>query len=252
MLKDNLERTCTFFVADYEPQIGFATKLSEAAEAAQAKLAAPHWTFGTGGYLLRKPSDRFLLNLDFRRTFCQTLGMEIWQKGFEEYGSIVKMILEKISVKSLKRVGFKISAYLLLGMSHAEMTDLLFGSFLLPANDLEGVCGKPDDAYVFLHGRQKNMKVQLMVNPMTVEQAVQQFLATPNLDQFLEAQFLDTGVKDFKDRLAAPCLFVDIDLFRNDCPATDLSFFIKDSLEGAQHICEQAVLRLKSLKPKRG
>ena len=251
MLEENSERICTVFVADYEPEIGFATKLSDAAEAVQAKFAAPHWACGAGGYLLRKPKDRLLFNLDFRRVFCQTLGLEIWKKGHDDYGSLVRIVLEKVGVKSLKRVSFKISAYLLLGMSHAEMTDLFFGSFLLPAKELEIVCGKPDDAYVLLHGRQKNMKLHLTVNPMTVEQAAQQFMATPNLEHFLEPQFLDTGVKEFKDRLAAPCLFLDVDLFRNDCPVTDLPFFIKDSLEGAQQICEQAVLRLKSLKPRK-
>jgi hypothetical protein len=61
MLEGHSERICTFFEADYEPQIGFATNLSDAAEAVQAKFATPHWAFGTGGYLLRDPKKRLLL-----------------------------------------------------------------------------------------------------------------------------------------------------------------------------------------------
>lgn len=75
MLKDHSERVCTFFAADYEPQIGFATRLSEAAEAIQGKLSAPHWGFGTGGYLLRVPADRFIFFWTFDGLLVKPLGM---------------------------------------------------------------------------------------------------------------------------------------------------------------------------------
>ena len=45
MLEEHSERISTFFIADYEPQLEFATKLSAAADAVQARFAAPNWAF---------------------------------------------------------------------------------------------------------------------------------------------------------------------------------------------------------------
>ncbi len=251
MLEGYSGRSLRAVAADYEPQVGFATKLSDAAEAIQAKLAAEHWGFGTGSYLFRDPNSRFLLHLDFRRVSCQTLGLVNWQKRLEEYSSILRVALDRMKIKTLKRVGFKVSSFLPLGLSHSEMADLIFGSYLLPAEELKDVCGKAEDALVQLHGAYKMMKLQLIVAPMSVEQASKQFLSMPNLEHFLEPKLLDTGVKEFGDRLKEACLYIDVDLARTDCEVADLHLFLKDSLEGTQSICEQAVLRFKSLKPKK-
>jgi hypothetical protein len=71
-------------------------------------------------------------------------------------------------------MGFKAVAFLPLGMTHAEMCDLLFGSFLLPASDLQDIANEPEDALVQIHSSYKNMKTVLVVAPMTVEQAARQ------------------------------------------------------------------------------
>lgn len=157
-----------------------------------------------------------------------------------------------MGVKSLKRIGFKVSAFLLIGMSHKEICDLLPGSYLAPKMELEPVCGKLEDAWVQLHGGYKSLKLQLVIAPMTREQTSQQFMATPNLEQFLEPKYLDTGVKDFRDRLASDCFFLDVDVFRTDVPTNELLFFLKEALEGVEKVAENAVQRLKSMRPKRG
>ena len=250
MLEDHFGRMCTAFAADYEPKIGFANKLSDAAEAIHRKLAAEHWGAGVGNYLIRDPKTRFILNLDFRRLSCQTLGLASWQKRLGDLGPVIKTALEKMDVEIIKHASFKLSSFLHLGMSHSEMAGLMFGAFLLPAPELEIVCEKLEDTLIQLHGTHKNMKNLLILAPMTIEHSIQQFLMIPNLEHFLEPKLLDTGIKEFRDRLSAPCFFVDVDLACTDCVVADVPRFLKDSLDGALHICEQAVLRLKSLKPK--
>ena len=251
MLESHSKRICTFFAVDYHPQIGYATKLSEAVQSIQGKLNAPHWGFGQAAYVLRNPEQRFLLTMDFRRIGCQTLYLDTWEKGLDDYGSLVRMALDKIGIKTVKRLGFKTVAFLPLGMSHAEMCDLVFGSFLLPASDLQDIANDPEDALVQIHGSYKNMKTVLVVAPMTVEQAARQFMATPNLEHFIEPKLLDTGAKEFRDRLDSDCFFVDVDMFRTDAQVSDLPFFLKDSLQGALHLSEQAVRRLRGLRPNR-
>jgi hypothetical protein len=131
------------------------------------------------------------------------------------------------------------------------MADLMFGSYLLPAAELQDVCGKLEDVLVQLHGDQEGMKLQLILAPMTADQAVQQFQAIPNLETFLEPKLFDVGLKEFKDRIAQDCFFVSADLSRADVPITEVSFFTRKSLEVADTIMGVAIQKLKSLPVKR-
>jgi len=252
MLNRHSNRVCTIFIADFEPLIGFARKLSDAAEAVQSALQAPSWGFGTGGYLLRHISRRFLFILEFRRICTQTLGLDDWQNNLSQNTHLIKTALEKAGVTKLKRLGFKTTAYLPQGaMSHAEICALMFGSFLAPATEIESLTGKPTDVLLHLYGKHKNMNLQLNLNPMTAAQVATSFMETPNLEQFVEAQLLDPGIREFKATVSVDCLCVEVDLHRKDVNVGDVALFLKESLDGTHTLTESAVHTLQSLRPKR-
>jgi hypothetical protein len=248
MLKANPDRVCTFFAADFEAAVGMELKVPKAAEALQSRLKAAHWGIAPGKYLLRDTARRLIAGVDFHRVFFQTLGLDPWQKGIDEHGTVIKQSLQELGVSRLKRIGFMTQTYLSLGMSHKEMVDLMFGSFFAPSNDLKEILGQPEDCLAQLHGERDKIKFQLIVAPMTTEQCVQNFMQLTNLEAYVEPKLLDTGVKDFKDRLAADCFYVNLDLSRNDAVLSDVTLFLKQSLDLADKITDGAVQKLKSLR----
>jgi hypothetical protein len=165
---------------------------------------------------------------------------------------MISSALGRLEIRRLKRIGFKAITFLPLQMSHAEMVTLLSGSYLVPSSELESICGKLEDVMLQLHGYRTGMKLTLTLAPQTPEQAGATFMAQPNLGHFLEPPMLDTAAKEFKDRIAQDCLFLDVDLSRQDIPTSELPSFLKAALDEANTVAESAVLKLKSLRPKRG
>jgi len=253
MLKDHPERACAYFAVDYQPEVGFPRRIPEAAEVLQAKLKTLTWGISnTGGYFFRVPAKRLFFTVEWQRFYAQSIGVLAWQSNLNEYGALFKTVVEKIGAKTLKRIGFKVQAFLPTGMSHAEMVDVMYGSFLPPAKEFESLCEKPEDALVQIHGTQGNMKLQLIVAPMNEEQAGLQVGMIPNLEHFLEPKFFDTGLKEFRDRVVGNCLLVDMDLYRQNIDYGELPSFVKESFAAADRVATATVLRLKSLRSKRG
>ncbi len=252
MLKANADRVWTFFAADFEPLVGFEAKLAGAAEAMQSRLKAPHWGYAPGRYVLRDTVQRLLAIVDFRRVFFQSLGLGVWQKNLDEYAEVIKVGLQKLGVQQLKRIGFQATANLAIGMSHKEMAELMFGSYIRPARELQDVASNFDDVLLQLYGEEKGIKFQLTVAPMTQEQAVATFMATGNLEVFLEPKLVDAGVKEFKDRIATDCFHVSLDLSRSDVAQAEIPIFLRQSLDLADTMSAAAIQKLKSLRVKKG
>ena len=251
MLKTHPERVIATFAVDFEPIVEF-DKVGSAAEIVLRRLKTPHWGAATGSYVFRDTAHRRIVVVDFRRVFVQTLGLEIWQQDLADFASDMRLVLQKLGISRLKRIGFASQVFLSLGMSHREMADLMFGSYLAPVPDLQEVCGKPNDVFVQLHGEQGNMKIQLNLAPMTEEQAATTFLSINNLEAFVEPKLIDSGVKDFKERIATDCFFVHVDLSRADAADSDVPHFLRQSLDAADKITDAAVQKLKSLRIRRG
>jgi hypothetical protein len=77
------------------------------------------------------------------------------------------------------------------------------------------------------------------------------FMNNANLDQLVEPKLFDTGLKEFRDRIAMDCLLFDIDLSLENATLERISDFTKQSLEAADDIAEATVARLKRLPTKR-
>jgi hypothetical protein len=252
MLKKYPDRVFVNFGLDFEAQIGYARKLSEAAEAVQGRLAIKKWSYTTERYVLRVVEKRYYLSLDFARFGFTGLGLDAWMSGLNDHVALFRLGLEKMGVQKLKRAGFKAQAFIPLDMTHAETCELMFGSFLVEAKELESICGKPEDLLVQLHGNYKGLKTQTIIAPVNAEQSAQSFIANGNLELLIEPRLFDTGLKDFRDRIAKDCLLVDSDLSRTDVTPDAIQAFAKDSLEAAGQIAEATVYRLKRMLTKRG
>ncbi len=253
MLTDHPERSCWFFAADYQPEVGFLKSLPDAAEVLQKKLDTLAWgtTTPNNGYFFRVPARKLIFSIDLQRLFAQGIGLHSWQSSLNDFASMFRSALEKAGVKALKRVGFKVWSFSRTEMSHSEMADLMFGSFLVPRQELGGLYGNTDDALVLIHGSHGDMKLQLTVAPMNAEQVAQQVSQISNLEHFSEPKFFDAGLKEFRDRVVGDCLFVDLDLFRQDVDCSDVLSFTRNSLTAADEVVTATVRRLKHLQVKR-
>jgi hypothetical protein len=253
MLKLNSSRACAFLALDYQAEVTLVTKLPDAAESIRARVGTPSWGITTGGgYAIRDPQKRLIIVIDINRLYCQMIGLGDWQENLANYTAMIGAALGRLDVKRLKRIGFKAVVFLPLQMTHAEMVALFFGSYFAPSSEFAEICGKPGDGLLQLHGSRAGMKLVLTLAPQTAEQAGTSFMTMPNLAQFLEPQLLDAGVKDFKERIAQECLHVDVDLHREDVAIGDVQSFLRTSLDQADTVVEAAVLKLKSLRSKRG
>lgn len=252
MLKKHSNRICTYFKVDYDPQFG--SELAQAGDRMYKELSPPKWGLGPPSvYVFAWPSERYFLEFAFRAIAWQALGMGEWADNRQEHLKSIRTGLDALGVVKLNRIGFKVSAYLPLEMSHQELCDLMFGSFLAPAAEWRDEWGDSVDPWLTLEGDRNGFKYVTTVSPMNTHQIASVFRQHKNLERFVEDKFLDTGVKEFHDRItASDCLFFDIDLSQTDVDAHSLDAFARDSLAEAERVAEWCVRRLRSQPPSGG
>ncbi|MHC4398610.1 MAG: hypothetical protein ACYTG0_02920 [Planctomycetota bacterium] len=246
MLEEYSDRICTYFKVDYEPQFG--TNLAEAADMIQKQFSPPRSGLGAPrGFGFSWPSERYLLTLDFRGIAWQSLGLHQWSDHREKHVKTIQAALDTLGVSELTRIGFKVSAYLPLDMSHQELCDLMFGSFLASADEWVDEWGRIIDPGLHLEGERNGFGYIAILSALNTAQIATVFRQHKNLELFVEDKFLDTGIKDFQQRIAAAdCFFFDVDLFRNTVNVDALGGFIQDSLIEADQLADWSVRRLRS------
>lgn len=246
MLKKHSDRICAYFKVDYAPQLG--TRLGEAGDTIYKELNPPQFGLGTpSAYVFAWPRDRYFLAVDFQSVFWQGLGLTHWDENREKHVKTIGTALDTLGVAKLKRIGFKVSAYLPLEMSHQELCDLMLGSFLAPREEWTDAWGDFVDPWISLEGERDGLKYVAAVSAMNTQQIASVFRQHKNLERFVEDKFLDTGIKDFHDRItASDCLFFDIDLSQSDVDVNVLDSFTRDSLARSAELAEWCVRRLRS------
>ena len=202
--------------------------------------------------ILKWPEDRASLFIFAHRIQLQTLGLSVWDDKKSEWMAVVAKGLKVLQVETLNRIGFKVSVHIPLDMSHAEMSRLMFGSFLAPIEEFQQLIEEPDDPMVQLDGKCGTLECQLVVTSANRKQLSDGVLRLPNLETFLADRFLDTGVRDFHDRVAASdALVFDIDLFRRDVGVADLLSFPAECLKAADIVGQACLDRLLSRSPQK-
>jgi len=246
MLASHPNHVCTFFAADLGLHLGL--KFADAAEKIFAERKPQHVVADIPSqYIFRWPEDQELLVLGPQRVFWQTLGFLPWRDRVSEHVALTKIALRAVGVEEFERIGFKVQAYLPLEMLHAELNQLMFGSFLAPAEELQEVCGEPSDPLVQIQGKKDDLEYTLILSGMNQEQISKGFLQTNNLEHFRSNKFLDTTVKDFHEKLTrSDSLYFDIDLFQRNARADTLETFVKKSLSVAEELANACVQRLRS------
>ena len=246
MLQDHSNRICTYFAVDFEPHLG--TRVGNAAQKIYERLSPQEVAASTPlRYAFCWPSERWILMFNVRRIAWQSLGLAQWSENLDKHVDTIRVALETIGVRTFKRIGFKVTAYLPMQMSHHELCNLMFGSFLASSDELEKVFGQGADPLLHVEGEREGFKYSLFVSPMNPEQIANNFRQNKNLEHFLTDKFLDTAVKDFQERItSADCLFFDIDLFQNNLSAERLNQFVSESLKQAERTADVCVRCLRS------
>jgi hypothetical protein len=249
-LRSHADHAVAFFVAHFDPQIAYAKKLPNIVEAALKKSKAPHWESTAERYRIRDTNKKYLYHFDHQLFYCQTLGLDPWIANLDDHIEIMSTAFSKMDVTRIKRLSFQVSIQLPLEMSHSELCDLMFGSYLVDREELSTTYGKIDDVLLHLYGNYKGIKTQTTIAPQTVEQSRKSFLSAGNLDAFVEPKFIDTCIKEHYERISKDCLSLIIEMIKEDVPVSALRSSLDHSFEGAEKIADGTVLRIKGLKPK--
>ena len=243
LLRSHSNRAIAIVLANFEPQISFLKRIPNAAEAVMKRIKAPHWGMSPDNrFLIRETTKKFIYVIDFQSFFCQTLGLDPWIENIDDHIESMSIAFNKMDVTRLKSVAFVVAAWIPLGMSHAEICDLVFGSLMVNRSELASTYGNLGDVLLQLHGTLNGFQTRTIIAPQTVEQAGAAFLATNHLDSLLEPRLLDTSVKDFHDQISHECLFMSIELKSTDFPVSSIGTFVRDAMEAAERIAEETVL----------
>jgi len=248
MLEKHAKRCRIYCAIDYEPEIG--NELTDLARRIQKTYKPDSVKIGAQGYQFLWPKQRRICILRFQRLSFQTLGLEPWNEWQNEFLDICRALIDMFKIEQFKRVGLKTFCFFPLSMTHSEMCDLMFGSFLAPKESLERFCGTPSDPLAKIGGEFSDMTYNLIVSPMTPDQAVTTLRHTENLDLLIEDNYLDDGLVDFFRLIREDDSFhFDIDLFRHDIESTEVPLFLKNALSTANKIAEDSVRHLQSKPP---
>ena len=251
MLTRYPDRVVVHTAVVFEPDIRFHQMLTEEAAFVQSKIKAKYWTYGPEVYILRDTEKRYFVALGNRALQFTGLGLSTWIAGRTEYARMFVHSLKAIGVEKLIKASFKTTAFLPIDMSFAEISTLVFGSFLVEATELEPILGKATDAWAQIHSTYKGLKTVTTIAPQNVDQVSQTFMGIPNIEHLLEPKMYDTGLKEFRDRIAIDCLMVETELSIENAQIDAIDEFTKKSLDAADEIAAAAVARLRKIPAKK-
>jgi len=250
MFKDNRNRVCALVVAEFEPKVSHLGRRNSALDAAQHHMQSAIWQLSAGRAVLQSIDAQSFFLLDLRQAFFQSLGMNGWSK--EQVIGTFTDALRELGVDRITKAVLTTRVFFSTGMLHAEMVDLMPGTYLAPAETLDKVVDNLDDAYVKLNGTYEGCKVALEFAPMNPQDTEASIMATNNLQLFVKNALIDSRVKDFREQMGSdPTLFVQVELSRDNLERGGFSGFVNQALTGAEVMTDRAVRHLKSLRPRR-
>ena len=185
MLSKFPDRAFTFFAIDYDLQLG--KRLDCAVDSITDAFLPKRVGLGAQVFDFQWPEKGFHAVLSPKRIAIETLGLDAWTSNRAEHLRLVKSALQELKLTSLKRIGFKVLGYLPLGISHSEMIDLMFGSFLMPRELLSPIIDGTLDPLIHFESKDGELKYTLDISAMSAEQAANSVLAMPNADHYCPA-----------------------------------------------------------------
>ena len=239
-------QSLVFFAVDYRTDLGL--RLPAAANDLYNLVKPDDVRFHVGlNYTFQWFGKKKIFVVSHNRITSQTIGVATWKQESDNFISMTTSTLKKLEVTELKRIGFKLIAFVPQTMSHAELSDLFFGSFLAPMDEWDGVCQKPNDPFLQLGGERNGMKFLASLTAQTQDQIRSSIQASQNFDHFSKPQQIEPSILEFVVQASNnPCLMLDIDLFREDGTIDDVGQFGKQALKNAEEIVRSCVAKLQS------
>jgi hypothetical protein len=249
MLKKYADRVCAYFAADFDVQLG--GRVADAADRLHKELKPPTVSFVfPSGYNFPCPEKRYCLSVMWNRVIWQSLGLSEWRDNWRKHLGVIVTALRVMDLQQCRRIGFKVTGYIPLPMAHVEICHLMFGAFLPPLEDMDGVLKPLSDPLVQFQGECDGLNYVLVLSAMSRKQVVDIFRSNKNLELYLVDKLTDPGVREFQQRLeSSDCLFFDIDVFRTEVSVAELPDFAAKSLSEADRMCEASVRQLQSKPP---
>ncbi len=245
MLRENEDRVCAFFAVDYDWRLG--ARLSAAVDAVCRKREPARVAMGSSVHDFQWPDARQRLLVTPTRIGVETLGLAAWLNDVDLHLAVVNEALRALEISVLKRVGFKVIAFLPLQMTQAEAIDLMFGSFLAGRELLSSVFGPRVDPLLHVEAELSGFKYALDLTTVNTEQASRWFLSLPNLDKMTSHRVLDPGIRAFHDRVAQDDSFLfDIDAWKNDFEPSKLKEFATSAFDTADELAKKCLQHLRS------
>jgi hypothetical protein len=240
------ERSLAFFGVEFPPDLGL--RLPDLATKLHESLKPDNVAFRAGQiYTFQWQSIDQIFIINHNKIAWHSLGLKAWRDRLPACSDAVALALDTLGVTTLKRIGFKLVAFRPQAMSHAELGDLFFDSFVGSRDRWTQVIDRPNDPMIQMSGERDSFKVVLHVSAMNCEQAQASFIAMPGLDAFDYPRLASSRIERFYDRLGEGAfLWVDVDLFHEQSAASEAREFIEKSLSAAVETIEKAWRTLQS------
>ena len=250
MFAKNAGRMCVFAAVDFD-MVPFGRVL-DAVDGLLGRIKATAITASPVHCLFRMPQEHCLLTIGVKRLSWQSLGFSYWQEHLEEILNTSAIALDKLGVKEFARMGFKVMAFLPLGMSHAEMARLMFGSYLAEQENLASALGNLDDPFVQFNGKRNNHDYVLAMTAMTKADITNAFRQIPKYWAFLGGYIPRRHLRKFHDHISTEeCFYFDADFFRTVVPSRQLSDFLSSAIVEVESLANACVDHLRAKPVKR-
>lgn len=250
MFKSYPNRTLTILRLTPAPMIDFAPRLSRAAAAVLPRFDPDNWAWQSVNFVaLRDPAKRRVLSMSFNSVQFQTLGLDPWTERMSENVENLRHVLSELGIRELKRADFRCKTYLDLKMTHPEIVDAAFGSFLAHRMELADVSSNITDLVLRFFGTEGLDKFDLQFAPQTAEELKNDFWSWPNLDTFNEPKGKASIVHDFYANLNPDraSLTVECEVFREKISADEAISFLRGASDQVDRIAARGVNKYRSL-----
>jgi hypothetical protein len=236
------------FVVEFRPVIDYPVRVGAAAAEIATEFDSKAWWWPTVNSVAFRDTTRGLLVVSSFNLFAiQALGVNAWTEKLEALLSITPRVLTALSIKEIAQVSLRSKGFFNVGMSHSELVEATFGSYLLPQPDLADVSPSFDDVLLKLYGKDGQSKFELSIAPQTAEQAKGDFYAWHNIDVFNDPRSRNNAPAEFWSKIDRDCLNIECHLSRKDVGPESVIPFMRSSLGQAGRIATRAVNRLLTL-----
>jgi len=187
-------------------------------------------------------ADNCLFTASVSQLTWQTLSLSHWKEHEADYIDISSLITGQLGVKKFKRAILKIVAYIPTGMTHAEMSRLMFGSYAVPRDALAPIFGDVDDPVVKFCGKRGGLDYRITLTAMTKADITLTFWHTPNIDLFRSDRTQNDPAREQCNRISANDAFcIDVDFLQAYFPQQQLKGFLTSARSEAESLIAGSV-----------